>query len=815
MLRNYLLVALRTLLRHKSYSLINLFGLSIGVACCTLIYLYVDHELRFDSFHEKGDRIYRLLLEDRTEKNTGTLLPGAMTRAVGKDVAGVSKAAAFILSSARVRWKDSVLHESIGLVNPEFLEVFSFPLLHGDPATAMERREAVVISRSAAARLFGEQGAGLADVIGRTISVKGRNHVVTGIVEDVPKFSSLRFDYLVSYENRWGYFLDTNNIGETSIFVELEPGIDVQDVEIAMTHLIRTQLISLIQSGFSSQVAPEVLSEVLRRLRAHFTDERLGGYTMRLQPLPDIHFDQSVESHYISLGSSTYAYLLAGMGLLVLLVACINFTTLSIGASAGRTLEVGIRKVLGAQREHLVQQFWGEALLLVLGAAVVGMGWASLALPTFTALVEKPLSMAQLEGWGGPAFLLGMLLATGVAAGWYPAMVMSRPPAVVVLKGQSGKARRRRFTQAMLVVQYVLAVGLIASSVMVLRQWDFMRTGNLGFDSEDVLVVPVPGEKAAKRFQVAAKGLSSVVSTAASDRSFTSGWRLLSLENPASGEKQHARVIRVDSGYLPTFGMELVSGRNFEQGRSGEIERTAIINERLADILGWPDPLGRTLPISNVENLPSPTVIGVVKDFHFDPLHRDIQPLFLTQDPAFHGLYYVFVRFHPGAKERVLRELEEAWAGVASGNPFAWSSLDTNLEAQYGEEERWTRILSFSAAFVVAITCLGLLGQVTMAVTRRAKEIGIRKVMGATAAQVVTLMAAESVVLLGLASAVSWPLSYVALQNWLERFAYRADLTLWVFVLATGAVMILTLLLVTLQSARAALRSPVESLRYE
>ena len=815
MLRNYLLVALRTLLRHKSYSLINLFGLSIGVACCTLIYLYVDHELRFDSFHEKGDRIYRLLLEDRTERNTGTLLPAAMTRAVGTDVAGVSKVAAFLCSSGRVRWKDSVLDEPIGLVSPEFLEVFSFPLLHGDPATAMESREAVVISRSAARRLFGEQGAGLADVIGRTISVQGRDYIITGIVEDVPGASSLRFDYLVSYEDRWYYFLNTNGIGETSIFVELEPGTDVQGVENAMTHLIRTQLLSLIQSGIPAQVPPEVLSEGLRRLRAHFTDERLGGYTMRLQPLSGIHFDHGVESHYISLGSSTYAYLLAGMGLAVLLVACINFTTLSIGASASRTLEVGIRKVLGAQRQHLIQQFWGEALLLVLGAAVVGLGWASLALPTFATLVQKPLSMSQLEGWRGPAFLLGMLLATGVTAGWYPAMVMSRPPAIEVLKGQGSKPRRRRFTQAMLVVQFGLAVSLIASSVMVLRQWDFMRTGKLGFDREQVIVVPVPGEDVATRFQVAARGLSSVVSTAASDRSFTSGSRSIGLENPAGSTNQRVRVIRVDSGYLPTLGMELVSGRNFGAGRAADTKGKAIINERLADILGWSDPLGLTLPVTGVNDAPQPTVIGVVKDFHFDSLHRGVEPLFLTQNPVYHGLYYVFVRFHPGDTEQMLKELEEVWSSVASGDPFEWSFLDANLEAQYGEEERWTRILSFSAAFVVAITCLGLLGQVTLAVTRRTKEIGVRKVMGATATQVVTLMAAESVVLLGLASAVSWPLSYVAMQNWLERFAYRADLTLWVFVLATGAVMILTLLLVTLQSARAALRSPVESLRYE
>ncbi|MCY3763359.1 MAG: ABC transporter permease [Gemmatimonadetes bacterium] len=815
MLRINLLVALRTLLRHKSYSFINLFGLSIGIACCTLIYLYVDHELRHDAFHEKGERIYRLLLKDGSEKRTDTLLPGAMTRAISENAAGVSRVAAFLRSTARVRWSDSVLDEKIGLVSPDFLEVFSFPLLHGDPGTALEGRDAVVIGRSAAARLFGEHGAGLAGVIGRTITVLGRDHVVTGVVEDVPPASSLRFEYLLSYEHRSDFFLDRNPVGETSIFVELEEGTDIHRVENALTELIRTQLLALIQSGIPSSVPPEVLEEGLRQLSAHFTEERLGKYTIHLQPLGKMHFDLSVVSRYVAVESSTHAYLLSGMGVLVLLVACINFITLSIGGSVHRALEVGIRKVLGGQRKQLIQQFWGEALVLVFGAAVSGMAVTGMVSPAFAALAEKPLSISQLEGWRGPAFLLGMLLATGAAAGCYPAMVLSRPQAVAVLKGQQGRSRPRRFLQGMLVLQYGLAVGLIASAVMVTRQWDFLRTRELGFDREQIVVVPAPGEEVAMRFQVAANGLSSVVSTGASDRSFTSGSQSIGLDNPDGGTAQHVRVVHVDPGYLPTLGMELVAGRNFDAERAADAEGSAIINEHLANLLGWSDPLGRTLPVSKVNDAPQPTVIGVVKDFHFDPLHRGIQPLVLTQNPAYHGLYHVFVRIRSGAEKQVLGELEEAWSSVVPGDPFEWSFLDANLEAQYREEKRWTRIVGLSAAFVVAITCMGLLGQVTMAVARRTREIGIRKVLGATAAQVVKLMAAESTALLCLASAVSWPLSYLALQSWLEGFAYRIDLAPWVFVLATGVVMTLTLLLVALQSAGAALRSPADSLRYE
>lgn len=815
MLRFYLLVALRTLRRHKSHSLINLFGLSIGVACCVLIYLYVDHEVRHDAFHERGERIYRLLLQDGKERETGTLFPGTMAHPVADDVAGVRRVAAFIRSTAPVRWKDSVLDEQIGLVSPDFLEVFSFPLLHGDPRTAVESRDAVVITRTAAARLFGGHGAGLSDVIGRSISVKGRDHIVTGVLEDVPPASSLRFDYLVSHESRSGYLLDRNSVGETSIFVELGEGTDVRGVEEALTKLIRTHLISFIQSGWPASAPPDILSHALGQLRSRLTDERLGAYAVRLQPLSRVHFDRDLDSHYVVLGNSTYAWMLSGMGLVVLLVACINFTTLSIGVSAGRALEVGVRKVLGGQRKQLIGQFWGEAQLLVLGAAVCGVGVAAWALPAFASLVEKPLSMTQLEGWRGPAFLLAMLLVTGVAAGWYPAIVLSRPRAIAVLKGRGGRPLRRRFMQSMLLIQYALAVGLMVGAVMVTRQWEFMRTGSLGFDREHVLVVSVPGEDEARRFQEAASRLSSVVSTGASDRSFTSGSQSVGLKETGGTSHTPIRVIRVDGGYLPTLGMELAAGRNFDEGRAADAEGRAIINERFADLLGWADPIGRTLPISTVNNEPQPTVIGVVSDFHFDALHRPIQPLFLTQNPAYHGLYHVFVRIRPEGAEQVLGELQEVWNSVAPEEPFEWSFLDANLQAQYREEGRWTRILGLSAGFVIVITCLGLLGQVTMAVARRTKEIGIRKVLGATDLQVVRLMAAESTALLVLASTLSWPLSYMALRTWLENFPYRIDLAAWVFPLSTGAVMTLTLLLVVLASAGAARRPPADCLRYE
>ena len=814
MLRNYFVVAIRTLLRQKSYSAINLLGLSIGVACCTMIYLYIDYELRHDLFHEKGERIYRLLIDDEKEARTGTLLPGDLTPLVVGEVPGVTRAAAFIRSTAQVRWGESVLDEGIGLVSPEFLHVFSFPLIHGDADSALENRDGVVITSAAAYRLFAEFGPELAEAVGRTISVRGRDFVVTGIAQDLPAASSLRFDYLVSFEHRQGYFVDSNDVGETTIYVEVGEGSDVQGVESALTRLVRSQLVALVEKRIPASLPPEVAEMYRRYMAEHYSVERLEQYSMRLQPLAAMRFDRSVKSHYVTRGNATHCWVLSGMGLLVLLVACINFTTLSIGGSARRAQEVGIRKVVGARRKQLMEQFWGEGLLLVLGSAVVGMGLADLALPVFAGLVEQPLAMAQMAGWRGPALVLGMLLFAGVAAGCYPALVMSRPHPVAVLKGQGGRSRRSRFLQGMLVAQYGLAVGLIAGSVMMVQQWDFMRTKELGFDREHVIVVPVPGEDEARRLQDAAERQSAIVGTAASDRSFTSGSNAVGLQENEGG-LGHVRVIRVDPDYLSTLGIELLAGRDFDAERAADVEMAAIVNERLVQAMGWSEPLGNVLPVGQVSDSVQPTVIGVVKDFHFDPLRRQIQPLFLTMNPNYHGLYHVFVRVEAGATERALSQLEEAWSSAIPEDPFQWSFLDANLEAQYRDEERWTRIVSIAAGFVVLIACLGMLGQVTLAVTRRTKEIGIRKVLGASAAQVVKLMSTESTALLGLASVVSWPLSYLALQRWLEHFAYRIEPEPWVFALATATVMMLALLVVVSQSAGAALRAPSDSLRYE
>ncbi|NKB69291.1 MAG: FtsX-like permease family protein [Candidatus Latescibacteria bacterium] len=800
MLRNYLLVALRSLWRQRRYSLINIAGLSIGIACCALMALYVDHELRFDAFHERGARIYRLVLEDSAPggKGRGTLLPADLVVAVKETVPGVRRATGFIASSARVRLGDESFRMGAALVSPDFLEIFSFPLHRGDPTAALDAPSKAVISAAAAERIFGLEAPQLDQTAGLDLAVNGRDFTVSGIAAEVPPVSSLDFDILVPLEYRDNYFIDNNDIGETVVFVELAPGADPGQTEAALAGLIAGHLAEGIKGFLGDAYSPE----------------RAADFRLVLQPLSAVHLDGDTQSHYLKLGNAKYAWILAVMGLLILLVGCANFASLAIGSSANRAREVGIRKVVGARRGQLAQQFWGETALLCLVACVLGLVLVRLALPAFNELAAQPLAMAQLAGWRGPVLAAAVLALTVLVAGSYPALVLSRLQPARVLKGGGEKSARKPLLRGLLVVQYALAIGLIAGTLTMLQQVWFLRDKGLGFDQESVVVVPVPGEEAAARFRQAALGLGSVAAVGTSDRSFTSGWNTKGLERP-DGSMGEVRMIRVDPHYRGTLGLELVAGRDFNQQRLADVEHAVLVNQRLVEREGWADPVGRILPLHVWGDLPQPTIIGVVRDFHIDRLHKEIEPLFLTMNPAYHGLYYAFVRLHPGDVPTALEQLQAAWEGSVSEGKFSYYFLDERLDQQYSAEDRWSRILAYAAGLVVLVSCLGLFGQATLAVARRTKEIGIRKVLGASAASIVGLFGRELALSLAAASLVGWAMAWWAMERWLADFAYRIELGPAPFLVGAAIALGLAMIVVVAQSAGTALRPPVETLRYE
>ena len=809
MLKNYMTIACRHLLRQKGFSAINILGLAVGVACCTLIFLYVKQELSHDRFHEHRENLYRLVMEESVtgeDKNLNTLFPMALAKAIEVQMPGVVRATGFVRSGEQIAVSGDVFGERFGLVGDSFLDMFTYPLLVGDVESALQDPMNVVISRSLALKLFGVQGNQLEQAIGKSVRIhrKDLEFVVSAVMEDVPKASSQQFDLLISLDHaydplrRSGQFsISMNMLGQTAIYLQLAEGEAAADVAAALPAVAEHHLLS-----------------IFRRFAGDDADaSKLGEYRFELQPLTEVYLNRDISTgNYVTAGHAKHAFILTAIAFLVMAVACINFVTLSLGRSTGRATEVGIRKVIGARQHQLVHQFWGETLLLCLIAICLGAGLAELLLPVFNEFTSRELEMEILAGWETSAFLLAMLFATALAAGSYPAIVLARLRPVAVLKARAGLSGGKILIKSLLLMQYGFAVGFIVCTAVMVQQWMFMNSKDLGFDKEHVVVLKAPWEMGG-RLKDAVSGLPTVISATVTDRSFTSGQSTQGFERD-DGQNQRVRVIGVDETYLRTLGMELVSGRNFETSMTTDKAEAVIINETLALEAGWAEPLGKRLNDLYGEDDPSPQVVGVVRDFHLDGLQRQIEPLVLSMVIS-HGGPYVLARVHAHDLSASIAALRETWEAAVQDEPFKYSFLDQNLEAQYRQEERWMRITGYSALFVILISCLGLVGHASIAVARRTKEIGIRKVLGASVANLVQLLSRDSLSLVLAANLLGWPASYYFMSHWLENFAYRVDLDVATFAAGAMVTLVIGVATVSLQTMRVARADPVTTLRYE
>ncbi|MGH7456378.1 MAG: FtsX-like permease family protein, partial [bacterium] len=391
-----------------------------------------------------------------------------------------------------------------------------------------------------------------------------------------------------------------------------------------------------------------------------------------------------------------YSLMLATIAALVLIIACFNFMTLATGRSVRRAVEVGMRKVIGATRLQVMRQFWGEAILLSVLAMLLGIGMAELSLPAFNTLAQKELSLFVFDNPATLMILFGIMLVTGLFAGSYPAVVLSRFQPIQVLKGENRIAGRSRLTRLLVVLQYALSIALMIATLVISRQLHFLRTKELGYNQEQVLVISVPGERFSERYKTKLAQYDRIISAAASDRSFTSGWQTRSLKTD-QGEWQTVRLIRIDPDYLETLGIDLIAGRNFSATHPADSMEAVIVNEAFVKTFGWDSPLDKRLEgLATREGMQPPAVIGVVKDFHIDKLDRNIEPLILHTNPDNHGLYYVFVRIRPDGIPPTIDLLKTTWESVAPNAPFNYSFLDENLEAQYRNEERWQKIITYA-----------------------------------------------------------------------------------------------------------------------
>ena len=809
MFNNYLKIALRNLLRQKLYAFINICGLALGVACCLLILLFVEHEWSFDKFHAQANRIYRTIIVEHqadggVEQQAYQPLPLGST--LQAEYPEIEQTIRIFTGGGAVSYGNKHFSEGFIFTDPTLFEVFDFQTLQGDPAKALADPNSAVITRRIAEKYFGSE-----DPMGKQLITKNwRGQVdviVAGVVENPPDNSSIQFDFAMhitkfpQYERnltRW-----TNFNG--SVYVLLKEGVESKTLESKF-------------APFVTKYWGDMRKRNQERGLMAKSDDALQ---LRLQPMTAMHLDTSVGSSREPVSNPMYAVILAGIAILVLAIACINFITLTLGRSTSRAREVGMRKVLGAFRLQLVRQFGGEALLLSALAFVLGVMLAELFLPVFKQFTQKELSLQQLSGGWALLAMLGLLPLIGLLAGGYPAAFISRFQPTTVLKGSLKLRQKSFFTRTLVVFQFGLAIFLIVCAIFISRQQQFIASRNLGYNPEHVIAINSfggasrdGGQKMLRLREALNAYPQQVLSVSGTSAAFNKGWDLNGFTH--EGVERTASFFGVDYDYLDMLGIKLIAGRNFSRELQSDLMNSVIVNEALVQELGWQEPvLGRRLSGWNDEKIPGgPVVIGVVKDYHFLSLHRRIQPAVLLMDPDF-GINDILVRVSATNIPATIKLVEEKWHTVAPHTPFDFTFVNEDIQRQYETDLRWQKIISYSTVFAVLLACLGLFGLSTLAATSRTKEIGIRKVLGASVPRVVKLLSREFALLVLLANLIAWPFAYIVMSKVLQNYAYRIDLSWWVFALAGGFALFIALATVSTQAIKAALANPVEALRYE
>ncbi|PWB76089.1 hypothetical protein C3F09_01215 [candidate division GN15 bacterium] len=804
MLRNYLTVALRNIVRNKLPTGINISGLAVGMATCILIMLWVADELSFDRFHQDADCIYRLCNE---LSMSGTVIH---TPTGGDPMAPAIQAACpEVTAITRVKTGDRtdiaygnnrIFEDKILYADSQFFSVFTFPLSQGNPKTALARRHSVVITRDIARKYFGDE-----DPLGKTLRFRGDDeYTVTGVIEKVPSNSHLSFDFLASY--RTLYAEEGNDMGrwgDLSIYTYMRT--------------IPDGSVEKLESKVASVVHEHVGSKISRK-----EGDSLRAY---LQPLTDIHlysgtaFVQEVATRQ---GNVTYVFLFAGIALGVLLIACANFVNLTTARSAYRAREIGVRKTFGADHGRLIFQFLMESVLLSLAALVIALILIELALPSFNAMTERDL---RIEYLAHPLLIVGFVvyaILVGLIAGIYPALSLSAMKPARGLKGDCRASESRSILRRVLVVgQYTISIALIIGTAIIYNQVHFMMNKNLGFAKEQLLVVPgfdvwPSGPAAAVMSEIAQApgvvGVSGAWSVPGADA------QMLNFlpEGPDADEILMTQIY-ADESYVPTLGLQVVAGRNFSREMGSDSADALIINEAAVRRFGWQGAIGKTISQrvtrEGKRSWQPRKVIGVVKDFHYTDLRQTIQPVIIF--PSAPSFKYLLIRIGTSEVSRTLDMIRERWNRLSRGYPIDYFFMDRRFAEQYESERRLGRIAVSFSALAIFVACLGLFGMASHEVRRRTKEIGVRKVLGATIRGVAAILASDMVKWVLLANAIAWPIAYCVMSRWMQTFAYRTSIGPGVFILAGALTLVLALATVGYHAVRAARTNPVESLKYE
>jgi len=792
MIRNYLRVAFRNLWRHKGFSFLNIMGLTIGMSACFLIFLYVKFELSYDHFHSKADRIYNIVtdINNPTEVlHLGVAAP-AMPVAAKRDFPEIEKQVRFSPGNILVRRGDiKIQEENMAFADSTFFEVFDFPLLKGNPVTALRGPLTVVLSETAAKKYFGS-----ADPMGQQLTVFGNSQLatVTGIMKDMPENTELKTDMLMSMYNGPGDSTRDQNWG----------GFGVMAYFLLKPHTNAHAL----QSKFPAFLVNHI---------GKFMKDNNQTYTYILEPLKDVYLKSTPGN---ARGSLTNIYVFSIVGIFILLIAAINFINLTTARSTERAREVGIRKVVGAERRQLTGQFLGESVILCLIAFVLSAGVCAALLSSFNFLAGKTISTGIFYHPGYILTLLLIGLGIGLLAGIYPALILSAFQPIVVLKGRFATGVRGLLLRKGLVIsQFTISIGLIVATLLVADQLTYMRQQELGFSKEQQLVMDTHGDDHRDALKQEIKTLPGVLSAAMS--SSTPGTGAMNAYSIIQNQKGAMQVCSpdlffVDFDFIPQYQITVVAGRAFSRAYGADTTQSMMLNERAVRMLGYHSPqdaIGRDFDQWGRKG----KIIGVVKDFHYEGLQQEIRPLSLRIEPG--GCNMLSVKVSTSDLKKTIAAIEKTWHAVIPNRPFSYFFVDDMFDRQYRSEDRFGKLFLYFAVLAIFISCLGLLGLASYSTLQRTKEIGVRKVLGASVAGIVRLLSRDFLLLVGIAFLVATPLSFWLMKRWLDGFASRINIfsAWWIF--AAGGIIALGIALFTIsfQAVRAAMVNPVDSLRSE
>ena len=791
MFKNYLKIAIRQIKRQKGYSFINISGLAIGMTCCMLILLWVQDELSYDKFHENADHIYRInKIWRKGEIAHYATTPAPLAQALKEEFPEINNSARFDPAGQMiVAYSKTTFYENNGAyADPSFFELFDFPFVKGNPKTALSNPSSIVITENMADKYFGTE-----DAIGKTLRINNQyDFLVTGIMKNIPRQSHMQFiNFLVPFTR----IKEIQGRGQ-------ETHVD--------WHNTAFYTYVLLQKNIPYQDVSEKISEYLKK---HIPESTSSLY---LQPLKRIHLYSSNLRLNIATGNITNIFMFSAMAFFILVIACINFMNLATARSGRRSKEIGMRKVIGASRGNLVRQFFSEAVVLSSFAIILAIAIVSTLLPVFNNLSGKDISSGALLNTNMILGLIGIAFITGILSGSYPALFLSSFQPVKVLKDTFRTGLKGAlFRKVLVIFQFSLMIILIIGTIVIYNQLQYIQNSSLGYDKEHLIYLPMNNDVQMKyeSFKNDLLKNSDILNVSASSSLPFWGTDIatedVSWEGKIPGEDFLIRGVGVDYGFIETFKIEMAKGRDFSREFSTD-RKNYILNSKAVEAMQLKSPLGKQLTLMGNTG----SIIGIVKDYHFKPLNLSLEPLVLRlYDPQW--LRFIYVRIKPEKISEVLTYTENQWKQFFLGVPFQFVFVDQALANIYAAVGRIGSLFRYFTSLAIAIACFGLFGLSAYVAEQRTKEIGIRKVLGATVPNVALLLSRQFIKWVLIANLAAWPIAYFVMKEWLNNFAFRTRLGLDIFILSGLLAFVIALLTVSFQSIRAALANPVDNLRYE